>query len=804
VELEAQPEPDAPGAAPSAPRRIRLSVYAAFVLLAALAVFQAWYAQRLERIRAADAGILHIAGLQGAFAQQMGRIAALAVGDGASQAEVLAGALDRSRTDALALEALLAGQQQLDAEGAAAAQHALTRWQDARERLWYRCEVLLRHLADGETEALPASSAAVQREADPALAAASALTDRLQAQAGQRSATQLRLSVTSMLLTLAVLALLALFAVEPTVRVVTIQLARLRQQSEELERFALVAARTDNVVVLTGPDRTVHWVNDAFVRRTGYTLEEARGGRAGRLLLSACEDVETARRLTRALAAGVGARAELRHRAKDGSEFWLDADFQPLRGADGLLRGWVTVGMDITERLRLQEQLRHSARTDALTGLPNRAVLLERVQRAIEHARRHPGYGFAVMFLDFDRFKQINDTLGHAVGDELLRQIARRIEDTLRPGDAVARVPSELQTAARVGGDEFAVLLEGVRDAESARHIAERLLGVLAEPYPIGAHAVQSSASIGLVTSDGAAAGAEEMLRDADTAMYEAKRSGRGRCLVFDRSMHDRVVQALEIEHDLRRALREDELFVVYQPVVELATGAMAAVEALVRWRHPVLGLMPPGRFIGVAEEAGLIDAIGERVLESACRQFVRWRVELGARAPRQLAVNLSRAQLTIPGFANEVRAVLERHAMAPGELQLEITESLAAQDERVQLALRELKTLGVRLALDDFGTGYSSLACLHQLPVDTVKIDRSFVMHAETVEYHRVLIEATIRVAQTLGMTTVAEGIETAGQAALMEQLRCHRGQGFLFARPLAADELERWARESVAVAAG
>jgi EAL domain-containing protein (putative c-di-GMP-specific phosphodiesterase class I) len=299
---------------------------------------------------------------------------------------------------------------------------------------------------------------------------------------------------------------------------------------------------------------------------------------------------------------------------------------------------------------------------------------------------------------------------------------------------------------------------------------------------------------------------ADDVLRDADTAMYEAKRAGRGRCVVFDGSMHERLVRTLEVENDLRRALREQELFVVYQPVVDLAAdgtparGGLAGVEALVRWRHPTRGVVPPAQFIGVAEEAGLIDAIGQQVLEMACAQFARWRQSLGAQAPKLLAVNLSRAQLQTPGLAPEVHWMLEHNGMQPHELQLEVTESLAAQDDRVQASLRELKRLGVRLALDDFGTGYSSLACLHQLPVDTVKIDRSFVGHAETLEYHRVLIEATIRVAQTLGMTTVAEGIETAGQAALMAALHCDRGQGYLFSRPLAADELEQWARAQAA----
>ncbi len=472
------------------------------------------------------------------------------------------------------------------------------------------------------------------------------------------------------------------------------------------------------------------------------------------------------------------------------------------RSEDGRARRMAGLHFDLTEQMQMQAMLRHAARTDGLTQLPNRAAVFDRVQQVLQRAAQQPGAGYAVLFMDFDRFKQVNDTLGHAVGDELLRQIAQRLRATLRAGDAIGRSAAYEHgrsaayehTAGRIGGDEFVVVLEGVRDREDACAAARRLLEALAKPYQIGPHVVHSTASIGIVTSEQAANDAHTVMRDADTAMYEAKRSGRGRYAVFDPSMHERVARSLGLENDLRLALRRDELFVVYQPVVDLTDARTGAVEALARWRHPTRGLVAPTEFIPVAEDSGLIVDIGRRVLTTACRQFVAWQRQLGARAPASIAVNLSTVQLRHPGLLEEVRACLHGTGIAPHCLQLEVTESLAAQDELARERLQELKALGLRIALDDFGTGYSSLACLHQLPVDTVKIDRSFVAHAETSEYHRALIEATIRVAQTLGMTTVAEGIETPGQAALMRQLQCARGQGFLYGAPLEAEALAQW----------
>ena len=941
---------------------VRVAMYVAFAVLAVAVVLQGLAALRVESLRAAEVEILDRAGLQRTFSQQVGRVAAM-VGLAEDEAErqrqmdILQGLLGQSTHDALALEKLLDRQMQRLDKTREFAAVPLERWQAERETLWYRANALLLSAEIGGADGLRQRVAAVHAAADPAMLAAQQLSDALRHAAELRAVTLTRNVQWGVGGMLVLLGVLGLAVVEPTARAVRRDGQRLREQAAELQRLALVAEHTTALVLITDAHDRITWVNSAFTRATGWSMDEAVGRHPGELVVHAQADEAVLARVQQAVREGQGARHEWLHRARDGRDLWLDVDLRPLLDAGGALTGFVrvctdttarvqqqaklrtlwaalpvgvmvvdangevieanreaermqglpagrllgknladadrrvvradgsnyppaelpamrtlasgeplhneTVGIpmpdgrtrwllvntqpqhdaaghvtgavvcfsDISESRALQDRLHLTARTDALTRLPNRAVVMERLQNAVEHARRHPGYGFAVLFMDFDRFKQVNDTLGHGAGDELLRQIAERLQRALRPGDAVARIEQvaaagsqsvvlaqmSAQTpapmAARLGGDEFVVVLDGVSDVERVSAIAYRLLAELSEPYNLDHTPVQSSVSIGVVlcadlkrhggldpeTTVDAETVAEDVLRNADTAMYEAKRAGRGRWVLFDDSMHERVVRALEVEGDLRRALKDNELFVVYQPVVDLATRRLYGVEALVRWRHPQRGLVPPIDFISIAEESGLIDALGAFVLETACRQFMQWQQRLGAAGPQLMAVNMSRAQLQRSALVDEVRAVLQANGMAPTQLQLEVTESLAAQDERVQATLRELKTLGVRLALDDFGTGYSSLACLHQMPVDTVKVDRSFVKHAETVEYHRVLIEATIRVARTMGMSTVAEGIETEGQAELMRALTCDHGQGYLFSPPLAAAELETWARAQV-----
>ncbi|MDQ2822529.1 MAG: bifunctional diguanylate cyclase/phosphodiesterase [Pseudomonadota bacterium] len=452
------------------------------------------------------------------------------------------------------------------------------------------------------------------------------------------------------------------------------------------------------------------------------------------------------------------------------------------------------------ERETLAKRLNTAARTDVLTKMPNRAAVREQLGTLLAANRSHDSGEVALLFMNCDRFRQINDTLGQAAGDALLVEFSQRLRALLRPPtDHIGR--DNGQMAARLGGDEFVVIMDGMRRIEDVESIAQRLIDNIGRPYFLLGHDITCTISVGVVWGVMDAIDPDEAVRDASIAMVEAKRAGGARYVVFETGMRERAARRGDIEAELRTALQEEQLFVVYQPVVGLladgSTDFSAGVEALVRWRHPVRGVVPPFEFIEVAEQCGLIGALGDFVLATACRDFVRWQGVLGTAAPRLLAVNLSRAQLAQPHFAATVRAALRDAGMQPSALQLEVTESLAAQDQEIQQRLHELKAIGVTLALDDFGTGYSSLSSLHLLPVDIVKIDRSFVCQADTSAHHRVLIEATVKVAQSLGMGTVAEGIETVEQARAVRELHCAKGQGYLFSRPLMDAALVEWVRE-------
>ena len=453
------------------------------------------------------------------------------------------------------------------------------------------------------------------------------------------------------------------------------------------------------------------------------------------------------------------------------------------------------------EQSGLARRLKDASRLDALTQMPNREVVKEHLALAMATAPGDPGHEFAVLFLNCDRFKQINDSLGQSVGDAVLNLIAERLQATLRLADSLGNSGDRQLIAARLGGDEFVVVLSQMMRPDDVHSVALRLIDVLSQPYGVGTHQLHCSVSMGIVLRAQAVGDADTVLRDASIAMEAAKRSGGARYVIFTPSMQELAVTRAANEAALRMALSEGQLFVVYQPVVGLLPDGVidpsAGVEALVRWQHPERGIVPPVEFIGLAEQCGLIGALGDFVLRTACCQFMQWQDVLGDKAPRLMAVNISRAQLVQPGFVASVRDELQACNMASRYLQLEVTESLAAQDEGVQAQMHALKALGLSLALDDFGTGYSSLSSLHQFPVDVVKVDRSFTSQADTSQHHRVLIDATVRVAKSLGMRTVAEGIETQSQAAVIVALGCDKGQGYLYSKPLSPGQIVRFIQD-------
>lgn|GEM_PF-1090186 len=462
---------------------------------------------------------------------------------------------------------------------------------------------------------------------------------------------------------------------------------------------------------------------------------------------------------------------------------------------------------DITARKRAEEQLRHESLHDALTGLPNRVLLADRIDRCISRAQRDPDFRFALLFMDLDRFKLINDSLGHSAGDEVLREISNRLQRSLRGTDSVARLAHEINLAsaeaapgalARLGGDEFTILLQDLQTVGDPVRVAERILNQISDPIQCDGHELQVTASIGIVICGGSesncpATSARELLRDADTAMYRAKGMGRGRYVIFDTTLHAAAMARLKLESDLRRAIERDELLLYFQPIVSLDTRKIEGFEALVRWKLNGQ-LVSPGDFIPVAEDTDLILPIGEWVMEEACRQLADWRRRMPEH-PVWVAINVSRRQLCSPDLVQHLKRVLKETGVPPAMLKLEITESVMMADgETAALTMNALKATGVRLAMDDFGTGYSSLSCLHKFPIDVLKIDRSFIEELQKRRDTAAVIQAIVHLAHNLGMTVVAEGLEQLDQVAFLQTLDCDLGQGFVFAKPLSADAAEQF----------
>lgn len=446
----------------------------------------------------------------------------------------------------------------------------------------------------------------------------------------------------------------------------------------------------------------------------------------------------------------------------------------------------------IAEQERISEELeqsknhfRHAAFHDELTGLPNRALLAENLKLEIERAQQHQDCQFAVLFLDLDRFKIVNDSLGHSIGNQLLIAIARRLEGCVR----------ETDTVARLGGDEFAILVTGISHLNQATEMAERVQEKLQAPFNLSGHEVFTMASIGIALSALGYEHPENVLRDADTAMYRAKAQGKACYEIFDEGMHSRAVHLLQLETDLRRALEKEEFCLYYQPIVSLENGELAGFEALVRWQHPERGIISPVEFIGMAEEHGFILPLGQWVLEQACRQLVQWQWQSPDNRRLFMSVNLSAKQMAQTKLVDQIKQVLEDTNLDPGLLKLEITEGAVMENaEMAVTVLKQLKALGVQLSVDDFGTGYSSLSYLHRFPLDTLKIDQSFVSRIGEADENGAIVRTIVTLAENMGMDVVAEGIETLAQLRELKRLNCSYGQGYLFARPLNTSAATAW----------
>ncbi len=544
--------------------------------------------------------------------------------------------------------------------------------------------------------------------------------------------------------------------------------------------FRQLFENSPQAITLVDPEGRVVEINNGFTSMFGYDAEQARGHYNRSLVVpeDRREEVEAFRK---AILAGSPVHRETVRRHKDGRRIPVSLLGYPV-SVDGTIEGVYYIYTDISERKTFEEQLAHQAFHDSLTGLPNRALFLERLNRSLRWTRRRPNATFAVLLIDLDGFKKINDSLGHLVGDAFLVETAKRLASCLR----------EVDTVARLGGDEFGVMVEEYSSIREVFTVVKRLMNAAAQPMMVGENVLAASASVGVLLRAGGYEKPEDMLRDADTAMYRAKEQGKNLFKVFNRRMHEQALQSLRLENDLREALERDEVELAYQPIHRLEDGALLGFEALARWTHPSLGPISPMRFIPLAEESGLIQPLGASVIRRACRELGQWRAESETARGVTLNVNISARQLSQEGFLEHVAQCLRENGVPPDAIHLELTESsIMDNPHRAIERLHKIKAMGLKLAVDDFGTGYSSLAYLQQFPLDALKIDKSFVSGAGDTAGNPEIIRAIVNLARTLGLTVVAEGVETEDQLALLRTMGCDAVQGYLFSRPLPVNDV-------------
>lgn len=561
-----------------------------------------------------------------------------------------------------------------------------------------------------------------------------------------------------------------------------------RKQAEEAmreseEQFRLTFEMAPIGMAITALDGKLERVNQSLCDALGYAKEELLSLTFAQIAHP--EDKELSGTLEKKLLQGEESafQIEQRYLAKDGRVVDTIVQVTIVRDEHDNALHFSNQIVDITERKKMEKQLLYDALHDSLTGLPNRALFMDRLEQQLIKNKQNEHYQFAVLFLDLDRFKVVNDSVGHLIGDRLLVEFARRLESCVRPTDTVARL----------GGDEFTILLENIKDVAETTIVAERIYETSTIPFQIGAYELFATTSIGIALSIHGYEKPEDILRDADLTMYSAKEQGKARYEVFDKSMHERALNRLQLETDLRWGLERQEFRVYYQPIASLVTGKLAGFEALIRWQHPERGLISPGNFIPVAEETGSIVPIGTWLLQEACQQLKTWQEKYPLDPLLKISVNLSGKQLTDSNLLEEIDRILKETDLDGRSLKLEITESILMDNlEAATRMLLELRMRHIQLSIDDFGTGYSSLSYLHRFPVNTLKIDRSFINEMESKEENTAIVRAIVTLAHMLNMDVVAEGIENPSQLAQLKLLKCELGQGYFFSEPLKKEDAE------------
>ena len=555
----------------------------------------------------------------------------------------------------------------------------------------------------------------------------------------------------------------------------------LQQRQDSEARYRLLAQNMNDLVCLHDLDGRYLYVSPSCENLLGYSYTEMLGKDPYEFFHPDDRDRVCQESHTSALR-GNANPVTYRIRQKSGNYIWFETLTKPIQDENGQVIKLQTTSRDVTQRVQVQQQLQHNAFHDALTGLPNRYFARERLTLAIERVQGSKSYGFAVLFLDLDRFKVVNDSLGHSVGDQLLIAIAQKIQGTLRKMDLVARL----------GGDEFVILLEEVEDISAAIHYVDRLFHELQTPLTVDGHTIYTSTSAGIVLGTKDYTQASDLLRDADLAMYRAKSKGKAKYEIFDWEMHTQAVNRLHLENDLYHAFQKEEFCLYYQPIIALRTGNIIGFEALIRWQHPSWGLTSPGKFINVAEEMGLITQLDLWGLKTACQQLIKWQNLSEWFSELKVNVNLSSQDLRGSDLITEIDSILAETALQGQYLTLEITESMLLENVESTIGLLEaLKARRVKISIDDFGTGYSSLSYLHRLPVDSLKVDRSFVHQMQQGKKNYQIVKTIMALSQQLEISAIAEGIETEQEKQKLQRLGYHFGQGYFFSRPLSAEDM-------------